>query len=550
MKNRFDELAKQILHGLWEEDPVEATFQGIHAYDGVLSRADRGSREAYHRQRSSFLDYLKEYQERKDELDENRRLDLELLSSELEVSLHADDRFQMPERRADRYPAEALYGVYLLIMRQFAPIEERLEAVKERLLDTRRFLAEGMDNLLSGENIPAVWTEIGIKVAKSAEGFYNELIPKAANEVPALRAELTEAADDALSAMGEYVEFLEGDLIHRSRGRFAIVRESFDFLLSRRHYLPFDAQELREIGEEMIDSTQKELSEVAAQIGSGEGWPEIVDNLKDEHPRPGDLLAAYRRSMEEAKQFVLERDLVTLPPDEQLEVVETPLFERSTIPYAAYVPAAPFEERQDGFFWVTPVNPSAASEMQRDQLRGHCRWGIPITALHEGYPGHHLQLCRANRVDSMVRRRHYSTVFIEGWALYCEEMMEEQGFLSDPRRKLLRLKDQLWRACRVVIDVGLHCFGMSFDDAVEVLVNVAKLERENAVTEVRRYTQTPTQPMSYLIGKLEMQRLRDNVQAVEGTNFVLKDFHDRLLSYGSLPVEIIKNAIMREQEGS
>jgi uncharacterized protein (DUF885 family) len=143
-----------------------------------------------------------------------------------------------------------------------------------------------------------------------------------------------------------------------------------------------------------------------------------------------------------------------------------------------------------------------------------------------------------------VRRQIMTTVFIEGWALYCEEMMEQEGFLADPRNALLRLKDQLWRACRVVADVGLHCFGMSFEEAVELMVGTAKLERANAEVEVRRYTMTPTQPMSYLIGKREIMRLREELRAAEGSSFDLKRFHDSLLGYGAIPVSIIREEML------
>jgi uncharacterized protein (DUF885 family) len=127
-------------------------------------------------------------------------------------------------------------------------------------------------------------------------------------------------------------------------------------------------------------------------------------------------------------------------------------------------------------------------------------------------------------------------------------MMEEQGFLGDPRHSLLRLKDQLWRACRVVIDVGFHCFGMPADEAVDMLVDIARLERANAEAEVRRYTMSPTQPMSYLIGKREILGLREEVRNSEGNRFDLKRFHDRLLSYGSIPVALIREDILSHEE--
>lgn len=549
MRKRFAELSKQILHALWEENPVEATYLGVHAYDSVLPRADADSRNAYSSQRAALLHSLEEYQRRRDELEPGQRLDLELLVSELEVALRADEEFRLPERRADRYPSEALFGVYLLVVRRFAPLHERLLDIRDRLLDTPRFLAEGTENLRRGANIPRVWTEIAMEVTEAGAGLLGGTIPKLAEGSPALEPEILAARDKALAALERYGEFLKDELWQRSEGDFSVGRQAFDFLLARQHHLPYDCERLREFGEEAIRTTLTELEETARSIDAGESWQEIVSRLKDDHPEPELLLDEYRRQMELARRFVEEQEIVSVPADQELHVVETPPFERATTPYAAYLPPAPFEERQDGFFWVTPVGPEAPSELRRERLRGHCSWGIPITALHEGYPGHHLQFCRANRIESHVRRQLATTVFIEGWALYCEEMMERLGFLADLRSSLLRLKDQLWRACRIVVDVGLHCFGMGFEQAVELLVEEARLERANAVAEVRRYTQTPTQPMSYLVGKREIERLHDEVREAEGADFDLKDFHDRLLGYGSIPVALIRTDMLERHAG-
>ncbi len=547
MKERFDDLVSQIFNGLWEEDPVEATYLGVHAYDCVLPRADAARRADYSKQRKGFLNSLEEFRNRESELDTPRRIDLGLLEAELEVSLRADEEFRLPERRADMYPSNALFGVYLLAMRRFAPMEERMAAIRDRLRDTPRFLREGVENLLGGENIPRIWTETGIQTARGGEALYGGVIPQLAAQVPSLEKEVNEAAKDALDSLGSYIKFLERELLQRSSGNFAIGREAFDYLLGRKHGLPYDAGQLREIGGQMIEETQRLLEKTAAKIDKNKSWPEIVESLKDDHPAADAILDTYRREMEHAREFVEEKDLVTIPAGQNLQVVETPEFERATLPYAAYVPPAAYEERQEGFFWVTPVDEQDGPRRQ-DQLRGHSNWGIPVTSLHEGFPGHHLQFCRANTIDSAVRRQLMTTVYVEGWALYCEEMMQEQGFVSDPRNVLIRLKDQLWRACRVVVDVGLHCFGMGFDEAVEMMVGIAKLERANAEAEVRRYTMTPTQPMSYLIGKREILRLRDEVKSREGESFDLKRFHDSLLDYGAIPISLIRNDMLTERD--
>ena len=167
-----------------------------------------------------------------------------------------------------------------------------------------------------------------------------------------------------------------------------------------------------------------------------------------------------------------------------------------------------------------------------------------MTAIHEAYPGHHVQLVHSNRVKSKVRRQFGTVLFAEGWALYCEELMYEEGFITKPETRLLQLKNQLWRACRVVIDVGLHTKRMSFNQAVDMLVNVAKLEHTNAVAEVKWYTYHPTYPMSYIMGKMEILKLRDDYKKLKGRAFNLKKFHDQLLSYGTIPIQMVRERML------
>ena len=186
------------------------------------------------------------------------------------------------------------------------------------------------------------------------------------------------------------------------------------------------------------------------------------------------------------------------------------------------------------------------ADEQLQQLRGHLRQKAILTTLHEGYPGHHLQFTHANRIPSKIRRLFGDNAFVEGWALYCEEMMCDLGYSDDPRVRLCQLRDALWRAVRVIVDTGLHCRGMQPAEAIAQLVDVAGLEPVNAETEVRRYTLTPTQPMTYTVGKLELQRLRADVEKQRGAAFNLREFHNQLLSYGSIPVPLIRRQMLPE----
>jgi uncharacterized protein (DUF885 family) len=320
----------------------------------------------------------------------------------------------------------------------------------------------------------------------------------------------------------------------------------FDFLLKTHHQLPYNADDLLNIGQKLIKQTQEEMQKLSTSIDPTKSWFEIIAQMKKSHPPKDKLLEFYTKEMNRARDFVKNKDLVTIPVGENLSVMETPPFQRNVVPYGAYLSPAPFEEKQEGFFWVTPINESLPSEQQEEQLEGHNTFGAVLTALHEAYPGHHLQLVHSNRVNSKVRRQFGTSLFAEGWALYCEEMMYEQGFYTDPKTRLHQLKDQLWRACRVVIDVSLHTGKMSFDQAVDMLVNVAKLEKTNAIAEVKRYTQTPTQPMTYCLGKMEILQLREDIKKRE--QFNLKEFHNQLLSFGTIPVRMVRKRMLEEKD--
>jgi uncharacterized protein (DUF885 family) len=283
---------------------------------------------------------------------------------------------------------------------------------------------------------------------------------------------------------------------------------------------------------------------VATSIDGTRKWFEIAETLRGNHPLAEKIKDWYVEESAKLKKFIVENKIADIPEGETISIIDTPPFLCSTIPYAAYMQPAPFEKAQTGHFYVTPIDPDLPPKEQDEQLEGHNRYKAVLTAIHEGYPGHHLQLVCANRVPSKVRRLFGDTVFVEGWALYCEEMMREKGYLTDPGSALFQLKDQLWRACRVVIDVGLHTGGMTFDQAVDMLVNVARLERVGATAEVKRYTESPTQPMSYTMGKLLIKELRDEYHKKMGPDYKLKDFHNKLLSYGSLPLKIIRDEML------
>jgi uncharacterized protein (DUF885 family) len=352
---------------------------------------------------------------------------------------------------------------------------------------------------------------------------------------------MRDAAQAAEEAVQEYMDWLKTDCMPNASTEFAIGQDLFNMLLKKQHQLPYDSEELFNVGRRVYKETIRSLQAISRKLHPTYSWDKVVEILKRDHPTNSELVQYYADEMKRAKRFVIEHRLVDIPEGERIDVVPTPEFARPTIPYAAYIPPAPYEEEQRGIFWVTPVDRDKSPAEMEEQLRGHSVHGIVVTALHEAYPGHHLQMTVANQMSHRPLRTLLGTsVFAEGWALYCEQMMAEQNFYDDYQVKLLQLKDQLWRACRVMLDVGLHCKGWTFNQGVKFLVEKARLERPNAEAEVRRYCQTPSQPMSYVVGKLQVQSILRDYRKKRGNAFNLRQFHNELLKHGSLPLKQIR----------
>ncbi len=534
----FRGLAEEIIASFWKNSPIAATFAGVHDYDHELDNIDSDHLAAVNTEHKHFLDRLESLSQ--DTLDPDSRIDHQLLCNYLRSSIKEFEEIRYWQKNPADYANGCVDGIHILFLREFAPIEERAAAILSRMKQMPRFLQDAKRNLA---DTPRVFTQLAIDVSAGGQNFINTMATDLASLVPAMAEDLSAARGKAIAAMVDYTEYLKNDIIPRSSGTFAVGSEYFDFKLKTNHMLPYNAEELLEYGQEIKEQTERDLDRTAQQIDRGRTWIELVEEIKNLHPRAQELAGTYKTEMERARAFIRDHDLVTLPLAEELEVIPTPEFLRPTLPYAAYMSPAPLEEQQKGFFFVTPVDETLPLEKQEEILKGHPLCGIPVIALHEGYPGHHLQHVYVNRLKNKLRRLLGTTVFIEGWALYCEEMMYDAGFYSDPRSRLLQLKDQLWRACRVIIDVGLHTRNMTFDQAVNLLVNGAKLQRVHAAKEVTRYTFTPTQPMSYLVGKRQIMDLRADYERNTSDPFRLKEFHDRLLNFGSIPVCLVRQAL-------
>lgn len=534
----WSQLVDEILQALWQDDPVFATACGIHDYDHKLASLAPDAIEQHIAMLKRFISQLEQID---GSLSKEEDADRQALLAWMRGRLVDWEAVRWHEKEPALYLDHALYGAYLLVARDFAPLQERMECLASRLKEFRRLVDEAKANIVP-EQVPSVYLETTMETLEGAKAFLSTAVPQAADNLDndSLRREVLRAVDGVGTALTEFEAWLRDRVAPNAQGKFAVGVDLFIQFLRNEHLLAETPDELETMGREVLEQAKNELEKVAKAIDPNLTWFELVERLKQHHPPKERIVETYAEEVEKARQFIVDKNIVTVPEDEQLRVVETPQFERATTPYAAYMPPAPFDERTEGLFYVTPVDPKEPEEVQGDRLRGHCLFALPITVVHEAYPGHHLQLTVAAKLPSKVRKVFGNNLFVEGWALYCEEMMWEQGYWDDLKIRLFQLKDLVWRAVRVIVDVGLHCKGMSFNEAVNWLVSEAHLEHANAVAEVRRYAASPTQPLSYLTGKMTILRLRDEIQKRQGALFSLKGFHDRLLQAGGLPIRLVE----------
>jgi uncharacterized protein (DUF885 family) len=528
--NEFEKVATEFLEGYWRLHPVEATDAGINRYDAKLPdwsiEGQAELREWRERSRAAFQALPD------NNLTAEQPLDKKVALAELAYS-EIEEAWQYAQRAPAFYVQQAMNGLNILLVR---PDETLSQAEREFNLAARleaigTLLEQGMANLDS-RLVPPEYIPIGQVAVRGAIGFISGL------ELP---ESMHPSRQKTLATLAEYADFIEKI---EPQGHFATGTEIFERILREYHGLDLSPAELYALGEETLSAVQVRLIQQAKEIDPDRTWSEIVEGLKADHPTREGLLQAYAAEADCARAFVEAKNLVTIPAGDVFEVRPTAPFLRATSPLGHFDKTPPFAAHDNlGVLYITPIDPTLPETKQDELLSAHCHTAIKAICLHETYPGHHLQLWIAKLKGTPIRRQFHSTLYAEGWALYCEELMEETGYLATPELKLWQLKNSMWRAVRIMIDVGLHSGKLDLNSAAQLLTAKAGLEPNTALGEVRRYTTSPTQPSSYMLGRNRVVQLRRQYETKTGDNFNLREFHDKFLSYSSVSPAFIPDAL-------
>jgi uncharacterized protein (DUF885 family) len=434
------------------------------------------------------------------------------------------------------YLDPCLDGVFDLWLHRLRPDAELAAASVARLHAIPDVLRDARANL-DAELAPPLLVSRAVGGARGGSRYMADYLPAEVSD-ETMRSLVGSAGATAATELDDFAVFLEG-LQRSGRGDWAIGETRYTALLREKELINVDAAGLHALGERAYAELSAEMDALAATIDpTASGWKEVLAAVEDDYPAsPEAMRSAYEATCTLARDFLVDHQLVTMPTGETCRVEPSPVFQRPVLAVASYEAPPPFSTSRTGHFFV-PYPPDGESEEGiRQRLASNSTHSIPTTAVHEAYPGHHWHLTWSAATPRPVRKVLTTSYFVEGWALYAERMMHEQGFYTDRREVLCHLSARLFRAARIVVDTGLHCGDMTMDEAVAYMIEKVSLTEAVAHAEVQRYCAWPTQAASYLTGALEIEALRD--RWLEDGRGDLRAFHDAVAANPGLPIALV-----------
>jgi uncharacterized protein (DUF885 family) len=553
---RFDEFTKDFFEGYFRRNPVEATWMGDHRYDGELDDVSPSAiQEEIDWLRSRFGS-LRDIQSQK--LNQELRIDYEILKSKIEGKIFNLEVLKGWENNPLSYNYLMGGSLNTLINREFAPLDERIKNLIQRLEKLPRLLQQAKKNL---KNPPRIHTETVIRQNQGVIHLIENDLSKAVEKTPELKEEFREKSEKALAALKDYQEFLEKDLLPNSNGDFRLGKDLYEKKLSYTLQSTLSQNEILKRAQSEYKRVRGEMLEVALPIHKkifpshkhneiGDSLINIVvrevqDEIARDHPVGDELLEVCRKINHDLEVFVKEKDLLTLSEDQPLEVRWTPEFSRG-VAGAGLDSPGPLEKHLKSYYYVSPIPKDWTKDEEESFLREYNNEMIKVLSIHEAIPGHYVQLYYSNRFPSMVRGVFGSGPFIEGWAVYSERLMIDSGFDNhNPKLKLQQLKFYLRGVINTLLDISIHTEGMSEEDALELMIDGGFQEESEARGKWRRACLTSTQLSTYFVGVQEILDLERDYRKLVGDGFTQKEFNEKLLSHGSPPVKYLRELLLQ-----
>ncbi len=556
----FEVVAERYLHDLTSFSPVGATLIGDHSADDQLDQVDAAARN---RNADRYRRYLGDLDEIEfDSLSRANQVDAEMLRAKLRSKLWSLDALQQWAWDPLVYVRISGNAIYGLVARDFAPVEQRLANVASRLAQMPRFLEQARASI-QPERVPKIHAETAVQQNPGLLSIIETMVvPHIDALTPESRDRLNASIKIASDSVTDHQTWLEEELLPRAAGNFRIGAELFDVKLAFALNSPLNRKDIKARAEDEYEAVRNAMYEIAKDVyaeqhpyttfpdSPDEAYKQTIVRAALEQayqqlpPRDG-IVAVAKEQLQQATEFVVERNIVTMP-DDPVEIIIMPEFQRGVA--VAYLDSpGPLDVGQKAFYAVAPLPADWTEEQVNSFLREYNILSIQDLTIHEGVPGHYLQIALSNRYPSALRSVLGSGPMVEGWAVYAERMMIDEGYMDhDPLMRLINLKWYLRAVTNAIIDSAIHVDGMTRDEAMKLMIEGGFQEEREAAGKWVRAQLTSAQLSTYFVGYQEHVEMRNAVEAAWGDEFTLRRYHDQALSYGSPPVKFVRALILGE----
>jgi uncharacterized protein (DUF885 family) len=551
---RLTAFFKAYLEEEFRQRPMAATALGDHRFDHLLddvsTKARAGWSERYRKALAELtrtIDYQK--------LSRPAQIDYEILRHDLTRTLWLEENTKPFAEDPRTYNTYISDSTYLLLTQSTLSRAENVQNCAARMALIPRIVAAAKENL---KNPPRVFVETALRQNRGAIAFYESGIYELAGQTPQL-SELKPVAAKVVAALKDYQKFLEDDLLPRAKGEWRIGKEKFARKLELELDAGLTAEQVLRDAEAELERVEREMYVIARQLWSstqpGQPLPpddmegrratirRVLAELNKEHGKPEELVRDAKVIVERIKTFIRDNDILRLPDPDHCQVLEMPEFRRGN--YTAYLdPAPPLDPQANSVYAISPPPKDWDTRRVESYLQEYNSRMLHLLTLHEAYPGHYVQLEYSNRHPSLIRRVLYSGVFAEGWAVYTEQMMLDQGYgKGDLALRLNQLKWYLRAVANAVLDYQMHCSKMTDEEALAFLTQRAFQSEGEALGKIVRAKQSSCQLSTYFVGRMAFYRLRQQIQRELGEKFELGRYHEAVLDHGTLPVKYLPELV-------
>jgi uncharacterized protein (DUF885 family) len=545
---------KQYLDETFRLRPTEATRLGDHRFDNLLDDLSPQARKNWVEHSRTTLEELPK-QVDYEKLSRDGKIDYDIFRHQLTASIWLAENLRPFELDPRVYNSYINESVYTLLTQSTLPKETNIANAIARMKHIPEVVAEARRSL---QNPPAVATETAIKQNLGAIGFYERDIFEVAGDTPQLDG-LKAAAQPVVESLKQYQQFLEKELLPHAKGQWRLGKEKFAKKLEMELEADVTPEQVLAEAESEFVRVQRDMYLIARQLWSryfpkepqppddAEGRrfcvEQVLGKVGLEHCTVAELVPNARTNVDRIKKFITDRDIVRLPQPDHCQVVEMPEFKRGNS--TAYCePAPPLDPKAASFYAVSPPPKDWDAKKVESLLEEYNSHMLQILTIHEAYPGHFVQLEYAHRNPSLIRRVFESGVYVEGWAVYTEQMMLDQGYGDgNLALRLTQQKFYLRAVANAILDYKMHCTAMTDDEALKFLVNDAYQSEGEARLKIIRAKQSSCQLSTYFVGRTAMYRLRQQIEREMGDNFSLGRYHEAVLAPASVPVKFLPELV-------